>query len=130
MKNKKNAGPDEIKTDILNGLQECALQELLQIYNYSWRERWVPQEWREATIALILKAGKNPADIGNFHPIALTYHLAKLMERLVTTRLTWWLEKNSALSPIQAGYRRGRSTEDQCLRISQRIGDGFHEAPQ
>ena len=129
IKNRKAAGPDDIKSDMLKRLPECAMRELLLIYNYSWREKWVPQEWRQATVTPIPKPGKNPEDIGSFRPIALTSHLGKLMERLVTTRLTWWLEATDALSPFQAGYRRGRSTVDQCLRLSQGISDGLQKKP-
>ena len=47
------------------------------------------------------------------------------MERLVANRLTWWL--NNKISPYQAGFRAGRSTTDQCLRLSQQISDGFQK---
>ena len=51
------------------------------------------------------------------------------MERLIVNRLAWWLDENQLLSNFQAGFRRGRSTVDQCLRLSQSIFDGFQKRP-
>jgi hypothetical protein len=121
----KAAGPDGIRSDLVKRLPVSAVTELLAICNASWTTLWIPQEWRRATIHPVLKKGKDPAQIGSYRPIALTSHIGKLMERLVATRLSWWLESRDALSPFQAGFRKGRSTLDQCLRLSQRINDGF-----
>jgi hypothetical protein len=92
-------------------------------------EGWVPQAWRNANIVPILKKGKDPGDVGTYRLIALTSHIGKLMERMITTRLSWWLEDSKILSPYQAGFRKGRFTTDQCLRPSQCISDGFQRKP-
>ena len=52
---------------------------------------------------------------------------AKLMERLINTRLTWHMEKNNIITPEQAGFRQHRSTEDQVTYIAQKIEDGFQD---
>ncbi|GFS13013.1 RNA-directed DNA polymerase from [Elysia marginata] len=41
--------------------------------------------------------------------------------------MTWYLEKNNILVEEQAGFRRGRCTEDQITLIAQDIEDGFQE---
>ena len=46
-----------------------------------------------------------------YRPISLLPCLAKVLERIVTDRLTFFLETSSALSPSQYGFRRMRSTE-------------------
>ena len=43
------------------------------------------------------------------------------------SRLLFFLESNSILSPRQAGFRRGLSTLDQILYLSQSIWDGFNK---
>ena len=53
--------------------------------------------------------------------------MSKLFERIILSRLLFFLESNSILSPRQAGFRPGRSTLDQILYLSQSISDGFNK---
>ena len=46
---------------------------------------------------------------------------------MVLGRLTYFLEQG-ILSPVQAGFRPGRSTVDQVLLLSQSIADSFHQS--
>ena len=50
-----------------------------------------------------------------------------MFERIILSRLLFFLESNSILSPRQAGFRPGRSTLDQILYLSQSILDGFNK---
>ena len=63
----------------------------------------------------------------SFRPISLTSCVSKLFERIILSRLLFFLESNSILSPHQAGFRPGRSTLDQILYLSQLIWDGFNK---
>ena len=64
-----------------------------------------------------------------YRPISLTSTMGKVMERLVTNRLRYFAECLNLLTPFQAGFRTGRSTEDQLLRLSQSISDEFQQVP-
>ncbi len=100
-------------------------EELLKILNVSWLTGWGPQYWRNAIICPIPKKGKNTQDIANHRPIALTFAISKILERLIGNRLALWLDANELLSHSQAGFRKGRSTADQTLRLSQFVaGEG------
>ena len=46
------------------------------------------------------------------------------MERLINARLVWFLEKNKFLS-FQSGFRSGRTTTDQLVRLETTIRDAF-----
>ena len=89
----------------------------------------MPKAWRSGMIIPILKKDKTHEDLESYRPITLLANLGKVMERLIANRLTWWLEKKGAISQSQASFRRGRSTVDQCLRMSQGISDGFQLKP-
>ena len=57
-------------------------------------------------------------------------HLLRLkavFERIILSRLLFFLESNSILSLHQAGFRPGRSTLDQILYLSQSISDGYNK---
>ena len=51
----------------------------------------------------------------------------KLFERVILSRLLFFLESNSILPPRQTGFRPGRSILDQILYLSQSISDGFNK---
>ena len=129
LKSGKAPRSDGLRPEHLKNLPESALLELLAIANHSWRENWIPQVWRTALIVPILKKGKDRSRVESYRPIALTSQLGKCVERLITTRLSWWLEEQRKISPYQAGFRAGRSTTDQCLRLSQHVSNGFQSKP-
>ena len=66
---------------------------------------------------------KSPA---SFRPISLTSCVSKLYKCIILSRLLFFLESNSILSPRQAGFCRGRSTLHQNLFLSQSTSDGFN----
>ena len=66
----------------------------------------------------------------SFWPISLTSCVSKLFERIILSRLLFFLESNSILSPRQAGFHPGRSTLDQILFLSQSISDEFNKPRQ
>ena len=63
----------------------------------------------------------------SFRPISLTSCVSKLFERIILSRLLFFLESNSILSPRQAGFHPGRFPLDQILYLSQSISDGFNK---
>jgi len=44
---------------------------------------------------------------------------------MVNSRLTWYLEKNKIISPMQSGFKKGRSTNDQLVRLETFIRETF-----
>ena len=127
MKKKGAPGPDELPPTFFKALGPKALQTLLEIFNRSLEEGFCPQVWRNAIIIPLLKAGKSPSAIESFRPVSLTSCAVKIMERMVAERLTRLAEKLGLFNKLQAGFRKGRSCEDQILRIVQAIEDGFQQ---
>ena len=72
--------------------------------------------------------GKPLDSPASFKYISLTSCVSKLFERIILSRLLFFLESNSILFPRQAGFRPGRSTLDQILYLSQFISDGFNKS--
>ena len=85
----------------------------------------IPECWKEATVIPISKPGKGPKNPSNYRPISLTSCLCKTMERMINTRLVWFLEKNNILTKYQSGFRKGRTTTDQLIRLESFIRDSF-----
>jgi hypothetical protein len=129
MKAKSAAGPDEIQPRFLKELGPRASALLLDIANLSWESSYCPQSWRNAEIIPLLKKGKPACNIDSYRPVSLTSCVAKTVERMVASRLAHLAEQEQWWCEDQAGFRKLRSCEDQVLRITQTISDGFQERP-
>jgi ribonuclease HI len=123
-------GPDGICPRFLKGLGQVARGFALECLNQSWMEGKCPQSWRNAVIVPILKGGKPAGCIDSYRPISLTSCFGKLLERMIANRLKHLAESLGLWVDEQAGFRGLRSTEDQVLRISQAISDGFQQRPK
>jgi len=120
-----STGPDDIHYQFLKHLPEPSLTVLLEIFNDLWITGNVPKIWKEATAIPIPKPGKDNADPTNYRPISLTSCVCKTMERMINSRLVWYLESNNLISPFQSGFRYGRSTNDHLVRLETFIRDTF-----
>ena len=81
--------------------------------------------WYLANIIPIPKAGKTPDITSSYRPISLTSCIAKCLERMIQCRFSFWLESRSIFHPDQAGFRKGRGTEEQVASLIQFIHDGL-----
>ena len=120
-------GPDKVAYPMLKHLPRSGMDFLLHIFNLSWSSHSFPSIWKTSSIIPIHKMGKPLDSPASFRPISLTSCVSKLFERIILSRLLFFLESNSILSPRQAGFRPGRSTLDQILYLSQSISDGFNK---
>ena len=63
----------------------------------------------------------------SFRPIFLTSWVSKIFERIILSRLLFFLESNFILSPQQTGFCLGRSILDQILFFSRSISNEFNK---
>ena len=120
-------GPDKVAYPMLKHLPRSGMDLLLHIFNLSWSSHSFPSIWKTSSIIPIHKMGKHLNSPASFRPISLTSCVSKLFERIILSRLLFFLESNSILSPCQVGFRPGPSTPDQILFLSQSISDGFNK---
>ena len=123
IRSSKNSTPgdDRISYVMLQHLPRQSLTALLFLYNEVWRTGNFPQAWRHSVIVPVLKAGKDKQNLSSYRPISLTGTVGKIMERLVKDRLMYYLEKNGILNNCQTGFRQGRGTTDQLIRLQDTI---------
>ena len=120
-------GPDKVAYPMLKHIPRSGMDLLLHILILSWTLHSFPSIWRTSSIISIHKMGKPLDSPASFRPISLTSCVSKLFERIILSRLLFFLKSNSILSPRQAGFRPGRSTLDQILFLSPSISDGFNK---
>ena len=118
LKPKKAPVPGGVSNDMLKHLGPIARKMLLEICNRSWNKGLVPQVWKTAYLVPVLKKGKDKTNPGSYRPISILCCVGKLMERVITHRLTWFLETNNVFSPTQTAYRQHHSTEYQLALLT------------
>jgi len=79
-----------------------------------WKTQQWPQDWKRSVFIPIPKKG-NAKECSNYHTIALTSHVSKVMLKILQARLQQYM--NHELLDVQAGLRKGRGTRDQITNI-------------
>ncbi|XP_037505752.1 uncharacterized protein LOC119382092 [Rhipicephalus sanguineus] len=121
--NTKSApGPDGITNKTLRNLDDKSITKLTEYLNACWETGRLPQQWKTAHIVLIPKPGKR-LQLENLRPISLTSCLGKVLEHVVLTRLTNYLEDRNLLPHTMLGFRRNLSTQDAMLQIKHQVID-------
>ena len=120
-KRNKASGHDNISYEMLQKLPKNAIKVLLNYYNKIWINRTFPSAWTHSIVLPVLKQGKSQTDPTSYRPISLTSTLCKILEKMVATRLAYHLDKRNVLCAEQSGFRAGRSTIDQLMRLQDTI---------
>ncbi|GFV36618.1 probable RNA-directed DNA polymerase from transposon BS [Trichonephila clavipes] len=122
----KSPGPDNFHPEFLKQLGCNALYVLLTLFNHNWKYG-VPAIWKKAIVVPIPKKNKPLDDLNSYRPISLTIILSKVMERMITSRLDWYLETYNLLTSSQAGFRKCQSTNQQVVFLGQSIKDALDQ---
>ena len=70
---------------------------------------------------ILKKQGLDADSMKSYRPVSNIPFLAKVMERVVASRLTNHLTEHGLHDPFQSAYRKGHSTETALLRIQDDI---------
>lgn len=65
--------------------------------------------------------------VDNYRPISIISIIAKIVEKILKTRLSNYFETNKLLTDAQYGFRAGRSTTHALMKIVSGIVDGLEE---
>ena len=74
------------------------MPHLVAIFSASLRLHFLPHQWRCANVSAIPKPGGDLSLPKGFRPISLLSCISKVLERIVTDRLTFSLEARFQLS--------------------------------
>ena len=79
------------------------------LYNQFMSVAYVPCAWKSAVVVPVFKKGVS-GSVQNYRPISLTCVVSKIMERIVSDRITNHLLANDILHSAQHGFLKHRST--------------------
>ena len=113
LNSRKGPGPDGLIPKVL---KICAYQlapVISELFNLSIQSKSTPTSWKSAIIKPLPKV-KNPDQLKQYRPIALTSCLCKMMERLIKH----YIINNTSMDKLQFAYRANRSTQDALLCLT------------
>ena len=93
---------------------------VLKLMNAIWRQRYIPESWRIATVVSILKKG-DPSDLNNYRGISLMPVPLKLLLVILTTRIQEALESRKILTREQAGFREEEECAAQVVALTEMV---------
>ena len=108
----KSPGPDEIPYELIINAGSNMKQNLLDMYNYFWKEEEIPTELTKVIIKSLYKGKGTTADLQNQRGIFMSSIILKIYEKLILNRISPILE-SQGFSIYQAGGRPNMSTVDQ-----------------
>ena len=121
LKTRKAPGMDNITSQMLQELPEEGLIKLLHIYNAIVQCNYWPADFKSAQIIMVLKPGKDPTDVTSYRPISLLSTLSKLLEKLISQRISIDTDPNTWVPYHQFSFRKAHSTLQQCHRITHTV---------
>jgi hypothetical protein len=101
--------PTEVPPLFLKGMSLVLAEPIADILNLSLQSQQFPTLWKNSVITPLYKGKGSKIIPGNYRPIANTYFLSKVYERLLKSKITFHLNRNNLLSDCQHGYRSARS---------------------
>ncbi|KAF2360973.1 Zinc finger C2CH-type [Trinorchestia longiramus] len=114
-------GHDDIHNEHLKHMPDNYKTWLLQLYNKSLQSGMLPTVWQPAIIIPLPKPNKPLTSVDSYRPISLLSCVQKLMERLIVSRLTFFLEQKGVFRKTQGCYRRRLSAIHQVTKLEAAI---------
>jgi hypothetical protein len=109
LKGKFSAGCDEIPEYVV---KQCAMfikGPLTYIYNMSVNSGVFPDLFKVARVKPLYKKG-DTYNIQNYRPISILSVFSKILEKIMYSRLTGFLNKHNIITKVQNGFREQKST--------------------
>ena len=122
------------KSQDLNGLSMFVLKKLsyqlakplCHIANLSLTNGVVPNEMKIAKIIPVFKSGDRTS-MDNYRPISLLSCFSKVLEKIVSVRLSVFLENNNILSDSQFGFRTAHSTVHPMVKLLNTVSKALNK---
>jgi hypothetical protein len=112
-----SSGPDGIHNRCLKNFTKSLIDHLTTLFNLVINTGYIPHHWKRAHIILILKPHKDKLQPASYRPISLLSCLGELLEKIVKRRLMTELVRRQILPIHQAGFRPGKSSMYNAIRL-------------
>ena len=126
LENKKSTGHDDITVKFIK-ISSIYISELLaRVINISIKTGIYPDQLKIAKVIPIYKKG-NHSDPSNYRPISILSNINKIFEKILHKRLYSYLNKFNILYKFQFGFRKGHSTTQALIELTDNIKRGLDD---
>ena len=99
-------------------LNTSILHSITDLFNSSLESRIFPQCCKSAFVTPILKKRcLDHNDLNNYRPVSNLCFIAKILEKLVLSQVSSYLNSHNLYNTCQSAYRPGHSTEKALLKV-------------
>lgn len=116
-------GLDGITLPMLKCLFRSHPGFFLFIFNSALKLGYFPQLWRKGRVIFIPKPGRPPEHTSSYRPIVMNSLFGKILERLLNSRLYFFLFSHGLLHGHQFGFTHGRSAVMALYALRQRLAE-------
>ena len=122
----KSSAIETLSSKIIKDAFLVLALQLVYMFNLSLIKKSFPKKWKIATVVPLYKGG-NQKDVSNFRPISLLPLPGKLLERIVHSKLSHYLELNEILCNEQCGFRKERSTVHSIVNLTNSLLNAIND---
>ena len=119
-------GPDGIRYGDIGQLSDEEWEELAGIYNKSIATAVINEEWLHSYLVPLPKPGKDHTQIQGYRVITMQNTIGKLLEKIISRKISCQLERLCLLPPTLGGYRPNRETWRNAAVFAHDVYEGFH----
>ena len=116
----KSTGPNSIPTKILKSFNLDFSEPIAEIANLSFSSGQFPAALKVSKVVPVFKKGSS-LETSNYRPISLLSNIDKILELLMCSRLTCFLDRHRIIYNRQFGFRNSHSTSQALIDIVERI---------
>ena len=126
LKDNSNLDILNIDTKLLKAGAHIIAPSLSVLLNLSINEGRIPDDWKSAKVTPIYKGKGSIEDCGNYRPISVISHVAKIMEKAILVQLTDYITSHSFITCCQSAFRKNHFTKTALHRVMCDILDGIN----
>ena len=115
----KSCELEPIPSKLIIECQDSILPSLTDLFNSSLASGIFPQCFKSALVTPILKkACLDHNDLNNYRSVSNPCFIAKILEKLVLSQVSSYVNSHNHNNTCQSAYRRGHSTETALMKVA------------